>query len=305
MTLKTFKWAALSLPLLAATACTLDEPSDSVSADSRLSSVTCQGTDVVTYAYDSHGRLSKITWDVADIELNISYDPLTIKVRYYDYDYTWDEASGYYIPKRYLTSFTKFSDITLNTHGYVTSATCTDESYGEDGTVYNSETDVANFTYNVKNQLISSDIDEVSYQWDSNGDMVYVADNSDDHADPISVAYSTTLNSKGQWSPMWVDCFGLCLTGYFGVAPVHLPSAITDIDDNTTTQLSYKLNSAGYIIGEMVYDSSEGEGMTLTYHYKKLDTSAFSSAPSAKSATTKAPAAKTSKRKSRFMFHKK
>ena len=120
----------------------------------------------------------------------------------------------------------------------------------------------------------------------------------------IDVDYSNTKNLHNQWSCMWT-CWGMeFITGYFGVAPEYFPSKMTENDNyySTDIQVSYRLNSNGYIQQERLsyYGGSSLE--TYTYHYTTDNSSANRAA--AQAATSKAPEFRKLSHRSLFNKHK-
>jgi hypothetical protein len=100
----------------------------------------------------------------------------------------------------------------------------------------------------------------------------------------MTLEYSNTENKHGQWTVIWSGLELLFQTGYFGVAPAHLPSVMSY--GGYSSQCSFKLNSNGYIQQEMVYN--EGYSTTYTYHYDN-DKASASKSSSIKSQKHKAP----------------
>ncbi len=309
MTINAMKCTAAMLAALALTACTLDDPEDSKSAgdNSRLSYISVYGAKAVTYDYDSQGRLTKISSPLSDTELNITYDPLTIEGIVYDEQYQWDDDTDKETVIRYVSERSVLSNMEYNSAGYITKCTMLDEDYNYWSNSVNSDTYPAYFTYNSKNQLAEvrydspNNLDDrTTFNWDNNDNMISWNDWGYGSED-ASITYSDTENSRGQWSLFW-QCWGIEFqSGYFGVAPAHLLSSMTE--DGNTVQLSYKLNAAGFIQSEKVYDEEDAFVSTYTYHYKNVK-----SASTANTATDDSAAqagAAQAKHKAQFMFKKK
>lgn len=293
----TLKCVAALMCTAAITSCSLDDPTDSDlgSANARVSYLSLSGISVVTYTYDNQGRMTKIDMPLYDFEINLTYEPLTIETKMYDYEYEWSDVKDDYVAKRYLSEYTLFNHFQFNEDGTTKQCTMTEkDKYGIDQEIQ-TDTYESHYYYNSKSQLTTAVYDDVNgneytyFTWDKNDDLVSITDDDGENA---TFEYSDTENKQAQWSVMWNGLDILLQTGYFGAAPAHLPSAISYDGDNA--QFAYKLNSAGYIQKEMVY--SEGETLTYTYHYDKA-TSAASSSSTANIAKRKAPVSIIRKKK--------
>lgn len=310
MTFNTVKCTAIALVALTMTSCTLDDPENSKATgdNASLSYITLAGAKAITYDYDTQGRLTSIASLLYGIDVNISYNPLTIEYIERDETSTWDEATDDYVYHLYISSRTVLSDIQLNSNGYITQCTETETNYNSNGVTTSHSTSSVYYTYNSKNQLIKSNYgslnsnDYTIFEWDSKGNLTYTtdSDSSINQRETVSITYSDTENAHSQWSFFWVEFVGDMLTGYFGVAPAYLPSSFSyQYGTNTpeVTQLSYKLNNAGYIQNEMIYE--DGDLFTVTYHYGNASIASTASAVQAKSISAQP------RHKAKSMFHKK
>lgn len=271
------KLAAIALPLLAMTACTLDDPDDSASigSNSRLSSLTTGGLQLVRYEYDSQGRLTEIVNSYDDERLTISYSPFQMEILSYDYS----DDNGI----RYVSDRLTYTNAKFNTAGFITQCDMTEESYfdaTDEMPTTNSCTTYLSYTS--KNQIsratYSDDPEYTIYEWDKNGDLVCIKDSDSDGSDDIKISYCGAQNIKGLWSYFFVANSLEFASAFFGVAPAYLPKSI--VSDEETIQNSFKISSDGYIQKERVYYPDEGFGMTISYHYKDVDAS--TAAPAAK-----------------------
>ena len=236
--------AILGMPFVSCGGDDDDEPdvpgSDTVT--NRLEVITASGMTMFTFSYDGSGRMTRLKSSELDMDIKISYSPMKIE---------FDEDGDV------LT----FSNIKLNSHGFITEATCTDSegSYK------------INLTYNDSGNLTSisdSDGETSALSWAYGRLMKATSD-----GEVTTYTYTELANPAGMFSPLWDPLGPYWMTGLFGTAPNMFPASITNYDGETA-KFAYKLNNDGTIAAEqLTYD---GSTMTLSYRYSSSRAAAFS-----------------------------
>jgi hypothetical protein len=196
------------------------------------------------------------------------------------YEYS-DDYEHHYVSERATYTNAKF-----NSEGFITQCDVTEESYSDStDKTPKTESYTTNVTYTTLNRITratysddSGDYDSTIYEWNNSGDLVCVTDLESDRSDDLKISYSGTQNLMGTWTYFFVSNSPEFASGYFGLAPAHLPATI--VSDGETIQNSFKISAKGYIQKERVYFPGEALGMTLSYHYQDLGASA--AAPAAK-----------------------
>jgi hypothetical protein len=269
-----------SLPLLMGS-CTLDEPKATVDENGsvsygRLSSITYLTAPILSFTYDSQNRLTCIKsnnslTDSDEDVIEISYDPLTIKIT----DYT-DYESYYGGSQTVIDEVDTYTDITLNEQGYITSMTghYTSYNYNQDydGNVTTTEShdvELITLTYDSDSHLTDivshgSEGDSTYLTW-KNGCLMSINDGESS----FNFEYDTMDNTYGQWCP-WDGTSRLFMTNLLGKAPVKLVSKTYEQDPDSSDSYeaiyAYKLNSLGQI--SVMRYSYWGETASYSFNYK-------------------------------------
>ena len=114
--------AAIALTVCTLSACSLSDPTDSASADqnSRISYISWLGAKIISYDYDTEGRLTGLHIASGDdmAEMIVSYSPLTIEMIEYDEGMDYEGNIVKYADERMVIHDCKF-----NANGYITSFT--------------------------------------------------------------------------------------------------------------------------------------------------------------------------------------
>lgn len=272
--------------LIASTSCTLDEPSYPAGAASqmRLSSVSSYGITLMKWEYDKQNRVTEINVG-NDIIYQFSYigdskSPDVISGKSYDYEYDYDKDKEV----RILDETWEWTGIKTDSDGHITYYDCTETIYRYNTTPETTTSQVS-LEYDSNGQIIlladqsfdpftmSTITDYVHFNW-KNGLLVNRTD-SGPNPEIVTIEYSDVENPNRQWDPN-NEMFGpIATTGFFGVAPKKFAKSSTSYYNGNydwpghVIQYSYNLLPNGLIRMSKVKDDNDIT-VVMTYTYEKL-----------------------------------
>lgn len=251
--------------------CTISEPKEG-SDGNRLESITNFMMTFYSVKYDGQGRIIELNDQFSGGQIKISYSPLTITE--YELD-TYSTDDNEY--KAYVSNETVYSNISLNTRGFITSYEAVEKGYYWDyysGSIKPSFTDIFTgaVSYDNGGHILSIDTgdDDVTYFSWKNGNLVTSSEFDSDINEIYVFEYSGVPNKARQWVPWWIS--PMFMTGLFGVAPSEMITAgyktYGDYEyENTepTIQFAYKLHPSGKISSMQINDY--GDIFTMNFNY--------------------------------------
>lgn len=209
-----------------------------------LTSMSINGVTFYTFTYDSNNRVTSCKY-FGEEDFSVTYSPLSIK---------W---GGYIV----------WSDITVNSKGFITNAKTEDPTIDESSPI--DRVTIHTMQYDSDGHLTSWQKNDnvTEFTWEG-GNLVRVS-YSDGTPDGI-IDYSDISNvSKKYDADFWFSAIfetPLVITGLLGEAPVNLPSKVRFGEGGGTT-LSYELLSNGQIKKEKM-KNEYNESMEITHNYK-------------------------------------
>lgn len=228
---------------------TPDNSGDTQAATGNLTSISLGGTAVFSFTYDSDNRVNGCR-NMDKNVFTISYSPLSITTG--DNQVMW-------------------SDISLNSRGFITKAKVVNQNYLDDEEKNNGvswytmtyDNDGHLTTWKEEDNQKDAKVQTVTWK---DGNLVGIHNSRSDSN--ILFRYSDTPNTaKVFYNYIWMFEFlnPLVMTGLLGEPPAYFPSVV-DGDNVTRTELRYKLFTNGKIIKESIIPEGGG-GLELTYNY--------------------------------------
>lgn len=238
--------------MAAATGCTISEPSLSDgNAGGHLESITSLGMPLFYLSYDAAGNVTEVAAPEADMIINVEYSngkPTRFVVREYEevshYNPETEKETYEYV----LSDRTEWTDIAVNSDGYITSVNTLEESYDiwGSGQLNTTERYTTHMDYDAEGHMTRyyfDDGDSTDLVW-SDGLMMSV----DDGDYTMTYTYDNApVNARGQWVPMWGDVAIFQMTGLLGAAPAKMPTSIYSSAGSFRMNLRYELNSYGQV----------------------------------------------------------
>lgn len=242
------KWGMMLCLSVCLSQCTLEEETYALQ-DLKLSHTTISGGICYQFEYDNQGRTTYVSCgdgENYEATVGISYDPMEITETEYDDD---GEKSD----------VTVYTNIKLNSDGYITSASCTDYSYTDliddvtsqkIGTyVYLTEQYSCTCTYDSEGhitRITTSGEEPTIFQWE-NGNLI----SADDGETKVTCTYLSTPNTRNQWIPgQRISYDPLTIIGLLGKAPANLIESDSETDYGyglTNHTYAYQINKSGYV----------------------------------------------------------
>lgn len=268
---------AIAIMVFVLPSCTLSEPpideyQPNTGNNILLTDLSFMGFVLTKIEYDELNRPTALIIP-EEMEIRISYSPLTLKITEWDEDYDeYGQESRY----QYISDWT---NIETNSHGYITKATI-NERYFSGPDQSNPETDqwTETMTYDSNGHLLSvfDGEDIINFNWDNKGRLLScVGDGETSY-----IEYYDTKNPHFQWGLDWDDLSYFHLTGLFGTAPSYLPSKVVN-RHSSTLDFSYQLQPNG-LIAQQEYIDEYGEKITINFNYGSTRSDSSSILPSKK-----------------------
>ncbi|MCH5242995.1 MAG: DUF4595 domain-containing protein [Muribaculaceae bacterium] len=230
-----------------------------------LKNVTYFGTPMLKLEYDTDSRVTKIEDAVAELTIDISYEPVC-KILIKEYD-----NNG-------LEEVLEFSGIGFNEDGSISGANTHETAYEPNGHIFYEEMGSIRFGYDDNHHLTLINVYNEDGTLDNSSQLVW-EDNlltktvTDDQTTIYNYDNDALQNVHGQWVAWWFN--SLTLTGLIGDAPAYLVSEVRELDENgkldLITQFRYKFDADSYISTmQYIMDSDFDDMMVFSFNYETV-----------------------------------